>query len=271
MMLFAVLFLLMMSARDVLVAQQISSQTACGNAEVLGIVRPNTFSQVEIEKTSKQLIQSHSGSRLFYAVIGATEASVLQSVRQSEVKIIEPALGTVSDEPERAIQRSAQAFKRGARVAAVLRLENDAIVARWEHGTSLGHLRLTGSRDPTALRPGYSLLHIRLFQAKPGKLGAALNPCQMSLYIKSDRDLSTSGGADLHRYFEQLFPAINVTVKIRNDDWFVDDDGYADLPILPEHLALPSARTWLETPQVICTPNGWPRDTTPRCGLVKWH
>ena len=252
-----------------LAAQQVAYEGTCGNVEVLGVVDPKSPDLEELTSTARQVLASHPAARLFYAVIGATEASVTQSLHRAVKYVPEPAKGQAPEPPDEAVRRSGEAFQHGEPVAAVLGLGNDAILARWAHAKSLGHTQLTGNQDPTRAWPGYSLLHAGVLQAKPGASDARITPCMVTMYFRSDRELSTSGGNALARSVHQLFRDVPVNLAIRNDDWFVEDDGFPDLPVLPERLAPPAPGTWLAPPEVRCSAKDWPREKTPTCGLGK--
>jgi hypothetical protein len=146
----------------------------------------------------------------------------------------------------------------------MLRIRSDAILV-----SPTGRVQLAGKIDPMITKPGYKLLHISLFKPPSAALGAAKHPCHLTMYFSGDEDLSSAGAAELQGRYQRLFPAAELLVKVRRDGWFLDDENYPDLPILPGPMPLPDLRGWRTAPQIVCSTPGWPRELKPNCSILR--
>jgi hypothetical protein len=249
--------------RTPLSAQQIVVESSCGGATKLGIVVPAEQPELlDLKSISRNILKAHSADRLVYAVFGSTAEAVQKGLWRTHI-------GS-DDETEivaRAIQNSKSAIgSGGGPVAALVRLDGDAVLVFSGETKPAERVQLQGTRDPTAFHlsgAGYSIVHIDV--AYPAPQLPMPRACRLTVYVKAGKEPSSADGSALQGRFQQMFPNAQVAILARSDGWFLDNEDYPDVPLLLNPLVIPEMRPWLLARRINCSSPGWPSSLAPQC------
>ena len=133
-------------------------------------------------------------------------------------------------------------------IAEVISIKGNAIMRMHKADGAVVNSILAG-KNPLELPVGNDQYNIVYFAFGSAGRFAAQN---VDIYIKTTAALDPSIGLILLRKLEPLFPALQVSVAIRRDAWFIFQPGYPFLNPFAEDLNPPTADEYKRTQILVC-------------------
>jgi hypothetical protein len=136
-------------------------------------------------------------------------------------------------------------------LARLLVLNGGAKLSYLENG-GLIEETLSGASDQTTIRDGnysYEFLHFRLTKPRPG---LRADKYFLDVYFKASPSVSVSSCV---RVFEALRQGMNVelSVHVRSDSWFMEDDQYPLVPAFTRALTIPTELEYIIAQRLACS------------------
>jgi hypothetical protein len=137
-------------------------------------------------------------------------------------------------------------------LARLLVVNGGAKLSYLDHGALIEET-LSGASEQTTIRDGiysYELLHFRL--TKPGPALRA-DKYFLNIYLKASPNVSVSSCV---RVFQTLRQRMNVelSVNVRSDSWFMEDDQYPLIPAFTKPLRIPTEFEYIIAQRLSCSP-----------------
>ena len=147
-------------------------------------------------------------------------------------------------------------------IARVLSIKGNALLS-YRDSNGLSEEIIAGKQDPTRLRVAgsdYQIVSVS-FMIASGMLGDK-NKFSLTYFLKSSPRISLSSGVALTQLFHSLLNIDSVSVVVRPDAWFVEENDAPFIPVFTKDLTVPSAAQYYLAPYVMC---GYYRTNATRC------